>query len=941
MAAIPGTVYKRCGCRDPKTRRQLGRHCPKVRRRGHGSWYIDLSVAPTLDSPVGRLRHGGYRTRAEAQHTLNRLADPGWHAHRSPVTFNQWLDVWDADIQRRLRPSTVHSYQRHIALYLRPLLGHLLMIEFTEESVQHAFDRIIRQRHRSGHPISAATLRRIRDTLSSALTAAVRAKLITDNPAHGLHLPTARTAAGYSSGGDRLITTTADTAFFWDTTRSTPKLIASCTLAVGKAEIAAVVDEPKTHRPVLVLNDTSTRTLSGWNITAQGRPCSVASAQPGWSKPLPGPHLEATVTVGTSPNGLVVAARTGDGHVVLRALSGGPVTRLTTAAVTELGTPNDGTLALQSQVAGRDHVTLWDIAALSAPSIKADYRDLELPAIDAGYGGAFATANSTMLQVLSIGSGTYPVGFVPLGKGGDTQVAAGRDSVAVDLASAGLAVYRLKAGAQPRYVNFPDGYTISPGTQRANSSLALSGDGRFLAALLTPKKATDKAAGDRLAVWNVDAGVSTTVPAAWSTVDGNSANPLDVRFLPDTDTLLVDDVGGSLFRLSPSADGRSWTSATLRRSGQGREVTYGLEVGTDGIYLIRKSTKTGDKHALILRLDRDGTVRSSWDITSLHLTLLQVAPLTGGGALLVDDGGTGYRLRPDGSIGPAIALSHNVVTEAQQLPGGSTVLVATSRASLDFDTTNDVLSPVSAPVGAAYSFATTSDGAFMVESDMLNLQTALALLQPQDQAAVLCSVAGREFTTQEWNRYIGAVAPYKELCTATDANFSNLYAAAEQATGLRPPIFARTPTAQSVALYDTQCSQPGVSGLNSEGSFAWKSTPSGWIICSGGRLRWTIPASARTTVRSATVAGSTVLVVSGPFPTDGSSDRTGPWTGLDLLGSTANLFSAAVAAGTLHVSPTAISLTGPRDALVLRRDYAPDKSGIWHETDELPVGSGP
>ena len=192
MTTIPGTVYKRCGCRDPKTKRQLGRRCPKAGRRGHGSWYIDLPIAPTLDSPVGRLRHGGYRTRADAQHTLSRLAAPAKHAHRSPVTFNQWLDVWDTDIQHRLRPSTVHNYQRHIALYLRPLLGHLPMIEFTELNVQGAFDRIIRQRHRAGHPISAATLRRIRDTLSSALTAAVRAKLITDNPAHGLHLPAAR-----------------------------------------------------------------------------------------------------------------------------------------------------------------------------------------------------------------------------------------------------------------------------------------------------------------------------------------------------------------------------------------------------------------------------------------------------------------------------------------------------------------------------------------------------------------------------------------------------------------------------------------------------------------------------------------------------------------------------------------------------------------------------
>jgi hypothetical protein len=45
MSRSGGSTFKRCGCRDPRTGRQLGRRCPRLRERGHGSWYLAVELS--------------------------------------------------------------------------------------------------------------------------------------------------------------------------------------------------------------------------------------------------------------------------------------------------------------------------------------------------------------------------------------------------------------------------------------------------------------------------------------------------------------------------------------------------------------------------------------------------------------------------------------------------------------------------------------------------------------------------------------------------------------------------------------------------------------------------------------------------------------------------------------------------------------------------------
>ncbi|MGW2543114.1 tyrosine-type recombinase/integrase [Kitasatospora sp. NPDC001574] len=188
MAVERGTVYKRCGCRDPRTKRQLGTRCPKRRRRGHGSWYIALPVTPNAGIPTGRIRHGGYRTRADAEHALVRLTHPR-HLNNTLITVAQWLTHWHDQAERRLRPTTSRNYRKHVENHLIPLLGTELLTELTAERVQRAFNTLIRQRLDADLPIRPANLHRIQATLSSALGAAIRAGSLTRNPARYLDLP--------------------------------------------------------------------------------------------------------------------------------------------------------------------------------------------------------------------------------------------------------------------------------------------------------------------------------------------------------------------------------------------------------------------------------------------------------------------------------------------------------------------------------------------------------------------------------------------------------------------------------------------------------------------------------------------------------------------------------------------------------------------------------
>src|SRR5215469_720332 len=186
--ACRGRVYRRCGCIDRVTGRQLGQRCPRLAGGRHGSWYVRLDLPAGSDGRRRRIRRGGYASRRAAAAVLAALRGPGPAEPGRAVTTGEWLEHWLAS---RTSPaaSTVRSYAGHVRLYLKPYLGQVVLAELSAAHVQAMFTAITRHQQARGSPVSAATLSRIRATLRAALNAAIRSGLICDNPAGRAELP--------------------------------------------------------------------------------------------------------------------------------------------------------------------------------------------------------------------------------------------------------------------------------------------------------------------------------------------------------------------------------------------------------------------------------------------------------------------------------------------------------------------------------------------------------------------------------------------------------------------------------------------------------------------------------------------------------------------------------------------------------------------------------
>jgi hypothetical protein len=139
-----------------------------------------------MDGGRRRLRRGGYLTCEAAAAARDRLSVPVLGDPRDGVyTVVDWLEAW-VETRARLRDSTRRMYQSHIRLYFRRLLAGVLLRELHIGHVQDAFQRLFDE------GMTAATARRLFSTLRSALNAAVRERLIRDNPARYLKLPKGR-----------------------------------------------------------------------------------------------------------------------------------------------------------------------------------------------------------------------------------------------------------------------------------------------------------------------------------------------------------------------------------------------------------------------------------------------------------------------------------------------------------------------------------------------------------------------------------------------------------------------------------------------------------------------------------------------------------------------------------------------------------------------------
>jgi integrase len=175
-----GDPFKRCGCRDPETGKQLGSRCPQLRRKDggwsskHGNWAYFATVRGE-DGRRTRVLRSGFESSEEAADDrleLRRRDRRGLVAHHRTMT-GEYLVGW-LEAKDDVKASTRHGYAQHLTRHLIPALGDVPLVELRTAHVAGALRTVTS---------SDANRQRVRATLRAALADAVREGLLERNPA--------------------------------------------------------------------------------------------------------------------------------------------------------------------------------------------------------------------------------------------------------------------------------------------------------------------------------------------------------------------------------------------------------------------------------------------------------------------------------------------------------------------------------------------------------------------------------------------------------------------------------------------------------------------------------------------------------------------------------------------------------------------------------------
>lgn len=213
--------FKACSCRDPKTKRLLGKKCPDLSKKGHGGWYARYEAPKSADGKRRQPRVGPFDTERECKDELKKVlgtaVNPKAHDERK-TTLGQYLErryAWrtsETETGEGLKKSTLVSEREAIDLYLAPGLGHIKVIELTDEHIRELYaamrkinrpeehaerTEVLRRlqevratrhgRRLHSRPISESRIRRVHAVLHGALTDASKlSKIRLDNPADGV-----------------------------------------------------------------------------------------------------------------------------------------------------------------------------------------------------------------------------------------------------------------------------------------------------------------------------------------------------------------------------------------------------------------------------------------------------------------------------------------------------------------------------------------------------------------------------------------------------------------------------------------------------------------------------------------------------------------------------------------------------------------------------------
>lgn len=182
---MKGSVFKRCPCPQSELKRGSNGQVLACKKR-HGTWSFRLDAG--LDLATLRRRRpsaGGFATKEDAEEALARKmteVNSGTWTDDGRQTVSEYLDRWLGRRRGQLKATTADTYRTHVEKYLKPELGRLKLRELRPDHIYSMLDVVAEGR-------SAAMVHRVRSTLRTALSAAVKERLLTWNPARDLDMP--------------------------------------------------------------------------------------------------------------------------------------------------------------------------------------------------------------------------------------------------------------------------------------------------------------------------------------------------------------------------------------------------------------------------------------------------------------------------------------------------------------------------------------------------------------------------------------------------------------------------------------------------------------------------------------------------------------------------------------------------------------------------------
>ena len=155
-----------------------------IRKREDGRWEGRYTTGfdPITGKQIQRSIYGA--TQKEVRQQLTKITneiDEKSYVDPCSMTLDEWLDIWLADYTVGIKDSTAYHYERNMARYVRPVLGHIRLDELDGRMIQHLYNSL--RKDRDGQKaLSPKSIKDIHGQLHCILQQAVRLNYIRTNP---------------------------------------------------------------------------------------------------------------------------------------------------------------------------------------------------------------------------------------------------------------------------------------------------------------------------------------------------------------------------------------------------------------------------------------------------------------------------------------------------------------------------------------------------------------------------------------------------------------------------------------------------------------------------------------------------------------------------------------------------------------------------------------